>query len=56
MTKKEILEHIEDRCVEGITAEHWIDMIASYLSSNQLLDLLDVNGLSPRFFEEFEEE
>jgi hypothetical protein len=52
MTKKEILEHIEDRCVEGIDADQWINMIASYLSSNQLLDLLDVNELSPRFFEE----
>jgi hypothetical protein len=55
MTKKEILEHIEDRCVEGITADHWIGMIANYLSSNQLLDLLDVNGLSPRFFGEEDE-
>jgi hypothetical protein len=34
----------------------WITMIFNYLTTHDLEDMLDINELSPRFFEHNEEE
>jgi len=53
MNKKEIFEYIDDH-LEHVSKDQWINMIGSYLNTDQLNDLLDVNELSPRFNEETE--
>jgi hypothetical protein len=51
MTKDNVYDHIDNR-LDFLSKEGWVKMIISYLSSNDLQDMLDANELSPRFFEE----
>tara|TARA_R110002110_G_C12902618_1_gene665112 strand:- start:125 stop:313 length:189 start_codon:yes stop_codon:yes gene_type:complete len=56
MTLDEILDHhVHDRLDHIVSKEMWITMICNYLTTHDLEDMLDINELSPRFFEHNEE-
>ena len=56
MTAEEILDHVHDRLDHIVSKERWITMICKYLTTHDLEDMLDINELTPRFFEHNEEE
>ena len=53
MNKGELFKFIEED-LEFVSKETWLIMIAKYLSTDDLHEMLDANELSPRFFEEGE--
>ena len=55
MTSDEILDHVHDR-LDRVSKERWITMICKYLTTHDLEQMLDINELTPRFFEHNEEE
>ena len=52
MTAEEILDHVHDRLDHIVSKERWITMICKYLTTHELEQMLDMNELTPRFFEE----
>jgi hypothetical protein len=55
MTTKEILNHVHDRLDHVVSKETWITMICKYLTTHELEQMLDINELTPRFFDEEDE-
>ena len=49
-TKKEICDWIDNR-LDMVSKDHWINMIVDYLSTDEMIDLLDCNEMTPRFYE-----
>lgn len=54
MTTEEILNHVYDRLDHVVSKDLWITMICKYLTTQQFEHMLDINELTPRFFEEDE--
>ena len=52
----QILNHVHDRLDHVVSKDLWITMICKYLTTQQLYEMLDMNELTPRFFEHNEED
>ena len=56
MTAKEMHNHVYDRLDDIVPEDEWRAMICRYLTTQQLYEMLEMNELTPRFFEHNEED
>ena len=52
----QMLNHVLDRLDHVVSKDLWITMICKYLTTQQLYEMLEMNELTPRFFEHNEED